>query len=1392
MPTPSQYLDAAERLKNQGRLDDARFMVLQAQQALATEAAGPGPMLVIPELPAEPAPPAAPAVLQQQQAAEQAEKQAREAAMKRLPATSSALVEEVVTEEQELATEAIEAERGKAVVVGLDKPVSYQEQGAPFFRPTRIVETEEGRRYRDPEDDDLREPTLSEEFVESFAQQTILGEEAAREETPMGVLARKESGVGLVEAPLSAAFRSGLGYLSATAGETYFRGLGYEVDAEGRPVDPEDWGLAIAEWRKKMGIPGIIRLPAGMGISSFATVLPGMATTQRVAMDVDPEGRRKVSTVEVPSPLEDPLGFIEAEARRIAQNVAAGRTIGDEFRDTPELAAYYEKVWGDPDVAYWVGTVGEVMIPAGPGAAAKGAGYLAKKVPLEPLARAGDEAAKATKAMRAKLDADLPKPELRSAYQDMQVKTLALIDAGGQAFADLGAVVVPGARSDARVAQRVADVVVKASELTADQKTAVAARLAGGVGQTGPEAADAVAAAVKAVAPDQQELAAQMHRQMLLNVPDDFVMVTETRAAPRAVAGDVRAQLERGTAWSIAQLGDDFKALPLAKKRQVVASIQDRLADTFIPGQTRRTRDLSALQVFTDDMSKKASELLRYKPFATPLARKAAVMAPKFRLESMDAASAGLQRKLFQAGQTAGRRVAGELAALSKTEGSTAKALDRMMRDAVGGDAGNAKTAWDKVLDSIIRMPGLDREGLVKFIATTPIDLTKAPTVAAAQALERLLINARQFKIAGSGRALPGADVEKAMLRALTEELLKKSIGREVPGAEAVRHGLGAALSAKAGTVEELLTDLAAQGRLKAMAQEGPVPVLSETGWRIPNAMPSSDVERKLAENAHELVTLLGSVKPRERAGLVDMAKDAMGYLMGDGRLNAIQHAKYGYGIPNIPFLVYKGLETPFMMAAQVGATQVAQSLPRASRRLFEQMTRRHLTGGGLTTAEGIYYSPTELLKLGELEGLGITAMEAERLGSLADDILAAARRADPKIRPWSQMSPFQKGFWQRSAEAMERSYRQGLFEARLLAGDTPTEAAQVTRRAAMDYSEVPEVVNKYLGAVFQGAGTAYKLATSVVLAAAKNPQAVTVALKTMRENKRRQDPADLAGDASLINIMVGDGDRSAYVPIPGARWMLGLLEAARHTNNLVVNLSEAYQAASESGESMPEVWWQEAGDDLGLLAYSLADPAIGGVLDALGEFETVSTMLPEKQQQQAQVDSTFWATMLWAHNADPQHAGAPWRRWETTFKPQIVPPPSGREVKGWPGYWSSAPTKGQPHVFTGRTADRRPLYQVLEPSPAAARNVAALQAMTPEQIERAIPIAGALLQGTESAFSEQAAPYKQIFTGLEVKGAADAAILQWLNPTGIDFSDPEGVRKAQAERVVEIRAPSE
>ena len=56
MPSAEKYLEAAERLQAEGRLEDARFMAQQARRARLAAAEPPGPALEIPEVPAEPAP----------------------------------------------------------------------------------------------------------------------------------------------------------------------------------------------------------------------------------------------------------------------------------------------------------------------------------------------------------------------------------------------------------------------------------------------------------------------------------------------------------------------------------------------------------------------------------------------------------------------------------------------------------------------------------------------------------------------------------------------------------------------------------------------------------------------------------------------------------------------------------------------------------------------------------------------------------------------------------------------------------------------------------------------------------------------------------------------------------------------------------------------------------------------------------------------------------------------------------------------------------------------------------------------------------------------------------------------------------------------------------------
>jgi hypothetical protein len=165
------------------------------------------------------------------------------------------------------------------------------------------------------------------------------------------------------------------------------------------PKDPDDLGFAVAQARRSIGVPDVVyplQLPTAVGrkivgtvapqyeqaledfiksVPQLAVPTPGVATTsqERKLTTFDPEGRRRVAVVDVPSPLEDWEGFKQAEIARIAQNVASGRTMGDEFLDAPAVRDWYASVWGDPDAAYYAGSFGDVFMPAGPGTAVKGA-----------------------------------------------------------------------------------------------------------------------------------------------------------------------------------------------------------------------------------------------------------------------------------------------------------------------------------------------------------------------------------------------------------------------------------------------------------------------------------------------------------------------------------------------------------------------------------------------------------------------------------------------------------------------------------------------------------------------------------------------------------------------------------------------------------------------------------------------------------------------------------------------------------------------------------------------------------------------------------------------------------------------------------------------------------
>jgi hypothetical protein len=460
---------------------------------------------------------------------------------------------------------------------------------APFdidklpLRPKRV--------YVDPTTGERSDPTLFQELAEATQLQTLRTEQAFRSEeeqraamqreidrridagedvplserilspSALGILGKIEQGSGVVETGLSAGLRTFLNGISALAADAYFAGLGYEVDENGLPVDEDDFGFALAEWRRSQGIPDVISsrqtaadfaqyLAAGIGEATGQEISeeelktienltlavphivfpsPGVATTRttRKATTYDPEGLRVVEDVEVPSLTSDPAGFLREETRRIAQNVAKGRTFGDEYLDTPAVADYYARVYDDPDSAYWAGMSLELLTPT-IADAAKLVGYGGRGV-IRLIEDAGIGATSRAKATRAINEADAAVDAARAA--NAPADQVAALQRRAEALRDVRD------DYDPDILRRVSDRAVREA-MPPNIEDAVLAALAREKPSTFAEAADTVRRAVPAEEAD--VLVPRFTRLLERNLPGDFVMITDNIGVPRSMATDTR------------------------------------------------------------------------------------------------------------------------------------------------------------------------------------------------------------------------------------------------------------------------------------------------------------------------------------------------------------------------------------------------------------------------------------------------------------------------------------------------------------------------------------------------------------------------------------------------------------------------------------------------------------------------------------------------------------------------------------------------------------------------------------------------------------------------------------------------------------------------------------
>lgn len=1508
MPTDRELLDAAETLLKQGRRDDARIILERYKQRQVVEpmAREARDIPQVPERAPVEAGAAARATEEAQEALERrlttspdviAEREAeterrRQEALRetRRPIPAGQLepvevtreglpsfrptrvTEEVgrivapVEGEGVLLPEEFEARQRAATVPEADLPAPLDPR---TLRP-RVV-----RVYTDPETGERRTPTLADEFTEAFALQTERSEQALRqtqadlqaereavrkrieagEDVPFyerhvgplisGVLTRPEEGAGVVETPLGAGLRSLFSWSSAAAAEGYFRGLGYEIDAEGQPVDPNDWGLGVAKARRALGIPEVLEPTApvnkvyrALGIPELPAVvvpLPGVATESmtRKRTTFDPEGRRRVDDVQVPSPFSG-QGWLKAEATRIAQNVAKGRTWGDEYLDSPAVRDYYADATGDPDHAYLAGMVPEVLMPSlglPLRLIAKGAKGTAS---LAGLTRAAKEARKVKRAEETVHNLRTAATQAEALGEDATEVRKSLDAAQGRLDGLLEAAGDYDSKLLGKIGEKAASTVLGDTDA---KRQAVAAIQAGDGPQTIGEVVSRVSGAI-----GDEDAARAIGSLVYKNVPGDFVMLTDAIAVPRTEVKAARQVLKqtrqelfvkptrtvvddlfglaerlpegpvRENALRIAQTaadevdaattaGSGFGGLSRRTRGKVQQAAraaareldienpagfarrfdQRKPVDVFenastalreelarfdswdkVPPELRRAAldahdvrmvekfgkrarlasDTTRAQLYFDTAEQNFDALNRFfgsRLFDSPKGRRIAARFGKLQTETMSASQAA--REIAQAGATSLRTLREKVLRGVQRSGNYDTALDNLLRSELRASGETPEQAWEAVLGHLygdqfkdkvlgaLKSPRAGGEALVEMRGDT---IVQYPTADSLRAIDSILSSEK------GGNLLPGdrllaPDILGGMLKTILENGIRKNLIAERRLPFSARQLRGSDI---VGDLEELTeAEIAERARqLLPFPREGvrvdvPEELQPATGR---NALVydknAGFAEKELASSGEALFRMLDNVPVRQRADVQRMAADAADMLLRTGRRNVLQRFAYGYIVPNLPVQLGRLLQLAVVPMVTIGARNTLEAFGRAGQRALSTVTRRRLHGGGITDANGVYYSPTELQRLGESYGLGASQLDTERVGTLAFDLardarkLALRQKAGPVVDSIEMLNPADRGYFLRIAESLELNFRQSVFEMALARGDAPTEAAELARKSQFDYAEVPDVVKETLGRYIGESALLYKLSTEGLTSLARNPGAARTTLKGLRAKAEVQDPYNLHGDKALKSLGIvtaPDGDEYYLPSLPFMMPIETGISMVRNADLLVDNMRFASQELGGVGEGAREVTGPEAALRFG---GEVVAPAVLRAFERFtGQGDSYSAQSVEDAGSMTDTKAA-WALALLAHNRDPEHTSGAWSFFERVVQPEVVEPPAELASEKYPGAWRRQPPEGVPHVLWD-VVDGEPVYYSFEPSEAGLRNLRVLRTLTPDGIERVLPL---------------------------------------------------------------------
>lgn len=210
-----------------------------------------------------------------------------------------------------------------------------------------------------------------------------------------------------------------------------------------------------------------------------------------------------------------------------------------------------------------------------------------------------------------------------------------------------------------------------------------------------------------------------------------------------------------------------------------------------------------------------------------------------------------------------------------------------------------------------------------------------------------------------------------------------------------------------------------------------------------------SPLDRQVAAGGAELLKMVDDLPVPRQTALIPYMVDTV-LTPAERQLRLLRQAiRYGIApIPNLPYIGTRLAAATVVPIASIGLKLASSGLSEAVRAALK------IGGGVLRTPTGVL-SAGQVEAMAEARGLGMSTVDAERVGLLTDTLYRRTF-SSPGIRGGSTRAlAALRDFIPEVAAKAEQAYRMGVFRAALAAGEPPVQAAALARRSQVDWNAV-------------------------------------------------------------------------------------------------------------------------------------------------------------------------------------------------------------------------------------------------------------------------------------------------------------------------------------------------